>query len=179
MQPYILLANGKQYWFEDPDPAVIDLDVIAGALSRLCRFSGHCKRFYSVAEHSIWVAHCVPEEDRLEALMHDAAESMVVDIPSPLKPLLKDYGDLEALAHKAVFERFGLRYPMPPSVKQADLRMLATERRDLMPPDKETWQVIAGVKPVERRIRDFDNWRGPTYWAAEFKRLWLEWGGQP
>lgn len=175
MDPYILLANGKQWWFENPDPAVIDIDVVAGALSRLCRFSGQTKRFYSVAEHSIAVAGIVPWEDKLEALMHDASEAFVVDVPSPLKPLLKDYPALEEKAHRAVAERFGLRYPWPPSVKQADLVMLATEKRDLMP-GNERWPITDQIEALPERIRQSYTW--PPYWAERFKTLWWQYGGR-
>lgn len=59
MSSAILTATGK--WFDvlNPDPALIDLADIACALSKLCRFGGHCREFYSVAEHSILVSRLV------------------------------------------------------------------------------------------------------------------------
>jgi hypothetical protein len=77
MSSVILTSTGK--WFDvlNPDPALIDLQDIAGALSNLCRYGGHCDRFYSVAEHSILVSRLVRERTGenslagLWALLHD------------------------------------------------------------------------------------------------------------
>lgn len=96
-----------------------------------------------------------------------------------LKPLLKDYAALEEKAHRAIAERFGLRYPWPASVKAADRVMLATEKRDLMPPEDMPWSVLNGVEPLRQRISDIDTWRSHAYWAAEFSSLWAELGGRP
>ncbi|WIM06938.1 MAG: hypothetical protein OHM77_06640 [Candidatus Nitricoxidivorans perseverans] len=53
MSSSILTSTGK--WFDvlKPDPALLDIRDIAAALSKLCRFGGHCTSFYSVAEHSM------------------------------------------------------------------------------------------------------------------------------
>ena len=69
----------------NPDPALIDLRDIAHALGNICRFGGHSRRYYSVAEHSILVASLVPEPLRLPALLHDAAEAYLGDIITPIK----------------------------------------------------------------------------------------------
>src|SRR4051812_33702567 len=66
---------------------------IGHALSNLCRFTGHTARFYSVAEHSLHVWAAVlnlfkgTKRDGLYALLHDASEAYLVDIPRPLKQL--------------------------------------------------------------------------------------------
>lgn len=55
-----------------------------------------CKRAFSVAEHSMWVAKMVPQKYRLHALLHDAHEAYLSDIPKPLKenfPALRDAAD--------------------------------------------------------------------------------------
>lgn len=66
----------------------IDIEDIAHALAHTCRFNGHTRRFYSVAEHSLYVyAACEMEsiQTKLYALLHDAGEAYLPDIPSPIK----------------------------------------------------------------------------------------------
>ena len=49
MQTY----SGVQFWPLDPHHSEINIVDIAHALSNMCRYAGHCREFYSVAEHSI------------------------------------------------------------------------------------------------------------------------------
>jgi hypothetical protein len=116
----------------DPDPAEIHPDDIAHALSLLCRYNGHVDRFYSVAEHCILMSHAVPEEDALWALLHDATEAYVGDMIRPLKRSMPEYRAAEDRVMAAIATHFGLVGPMPASVKDADNRILLTERAALM-----------------------------------------------
>lgn len=151
MKPAILLSNGKYFDFSAPDPSVLDIEVIANALSNICRFTGHVSRFYSVAEHSVRCSYIGPDDEALERLMHDAAESLVNDMASPLKLMggMEAYRAADHAAEAVVAQRFNLVYPWPASVKVADLVMLATERRDLLPPTPEyQWELLNGVTPL-------------------------------
>jgi len=142
----------------DPNPAEIHFADIARALSRLCRYTGHCLHFYSVAEHSV---HCVRvfqshaagdiytdpwlREIAREILLHDAAEAYLGDVASPLKRLLPDYRRLESIMEAAVAERFDLQGHAPEWVKRCDLEMLAREKTDLMPGAGQ-WPILAQIK---------------------------------
>jgi len=102
-------------------PSDIDIVDIAHSLSNLCRFNGHSRKFYSVAQHSCWVAAHCPPEYKLEGLLHDAAEAYIGDVTRPLKQLLGEpYKQLEQSIELAIALRFGLTYPWPDSVKDAD-----------------------------------------------------------
>jgi len=81
---WITTYTGKRFHYLDPQPEEIDIVDIAHALSLTCRFGGHCKEFYSVAEHSIRVAEIVPKEFQLLALLHDAGEAYTGDVQSPI-----------------------------------------------------------------------------------------------
>jgi 5'-deoxynucleotidase YfbR-like HD superfamily hydrolase len=131
MKPTILLSNKEYFDFTSPETSVFTEKEIAHNLSHICRFTGAGK-WYSVAEHSVWVSYLVPTEHQFAALLHDAAEAFLSDISSPLKQLLPDYKVIEERVEREIFERFGLNYPMHPSIKIADLRMLKTEFRDIM-----------------------------------------------
>lgn len=143
MSSAILTATGK--WFDvlNPDPALINLTDIASALSKLCRFGGHCREFYSVAEHSIQVSRLVAQrsgatkEGIAWALLHDASEAYVTDVPRPVKHQIPQYIAIEDAVQKAMAERFRLSWPMPDEVHEADHELLALELRAYMPEQRE------------------------------------------
>jgi 5'-deoxynucleotidase YfbR-like HD superfamily hydrolase len=109
----------------------IDIEDIAHTLSLLCRWGGHCLEFYSVAEHSVRCSYKASKKFKLEALLHDASEAYLVDIPRPIKRNLPDYQRLEQVVEKAISEKFNLPFPTSKEVKIVDNRMLETERRDI------------------------------------------------
>lgn len=140
---WIQLYSGKKFYVLDPHPEDINIEDIAHALSRVCRFSGHVKcEHYSVAQHSVLVSYLCNSEDRLHALLHDASEAYIGDINSVLKktPIFKEYKALEHKLQSMIYERFGLSTTEPISVKQTDLKMLATEARDFMSPLHPEWK---------------------------------------
>lgn len=110
----------------------IDILDIAHHLSLICRFNGACKSFYSVAQHSIFVANILPKESKLAALLHDAAEAYMADVTRPIKysiPRLKVLEERIECKILAKFECVGADWE---AIKRADNVMLATEVRDLM-----------------------------------------------
>ncbi len=139
MPSRILTSTGIRFDVLKPDPNAIHLEDIAHALSHLCRFGGHCRSFYSVAEHSTLVAKAVRvrHEDDLGlarwALLHDASEAYVVDVPRPAKRQLPQYQEMEDAIQQAVAKRFNLPWPMPEEVHRADTDLLALELRAYMP----------------------------------------------
>ncbi len=145
---WIQTWTGKAFRPLRPDPASIDIRDIAHSLSLLCRFNGHCHRFYSVAQHSVIVSHVVPPEHALWGLLHDAAEAYVSDLPRPVKRQVPDFVSFEDRLLEVIMHRFELPWPMPPAVKRADDILLATEQRDLMVDPPQPWGLPADPLPA-------------------------------
>jgi hypothetical protein len=126
------------------DLRVEDVDIldIAHALALTNRFGGHTDVPYSVAEHSIAVAACATE-DKLKALLHDAAEAYLGDICRPTKRRteMAFFNEVERRTLAIIFERFGLTPELPAEIKRIDDAMLERERQAFMPSDPEIWRV--------------------------------------
>lgn len=151
---WILTYTGRHFDFRDPRPEIINIADIGKGLASESRFAGQTQHFYSVAQHSVLASEIVPPEFALEALLHDAAEAYCKDIPTPLKAMLPDYRAIEARVDAAIRRAFGLPEWISREVRQADLTLLATERRDLMISDENTpWPCLAGVRPLAQAIK--------------------------
>lgn len=132
---WIITYSGLKFYHMNPQPEMVTIEDIAHALSQTCRWTGHTKWHYSVAQHSVYCSQIVPGDHRLAALLHDASEAYLGDMNRPLKhftPAGPAYLEIEAPVEKMIFEKFGLPYPMHPSVKEADAQMLYAEKAQLM-----------------------------------------------
>lgn len=130
----IVTFTGRRFWPLDPRACDLCIEDIAHALSLKCRFTGHTRSFYSVAEHSVRVAQIVAPPHRLWALLHDAGEAYLPDVAGPIKDLFPLLVSAEEAILNQVIQHFGLDRRKPPEVKQADKILLATEIRDLIQP---------------------------------------------
>lgn len=165
--------TGKKFWPLDPQPCEVDIRDIAHSLSLQCRYAGHCRKFYSVAEHSVHVSTHLRDfgkEVALWGLLHDAAEAYVVDVPRPLKRFLSGYAQAEQRVMDAICVRYGMSPGMPAVVKDADNRILADEKRQNMA-DLE-WDYVPG--PAIGVKLQF--WQ-PAQAEAEFLRHFIMLGG--
>lgn len=142
---YIRTFTGAKLYWAKVEHFPYNIEDIAHALAMKCRWSGHTKKFYSIAQHSIHVSWNVPRPLRLAALLHDGAEFCMPDFASPLKWYLASEGftqlkELERKVQSGIHRRFGigeLTLEEKQIIKKADTLALATESRDLMPPGSE------------------------------------------
>jgi uncharacterized protein len=159
---WIQTFSGRAFYPLDPQVADVDLVDIAHALSQICRYAGHCRTFYSVAEHSVLLSYAVPYELRRWALLHDASEAYISDIPRPIKPHITGYAAIEDAIMRCVADRFDLIYPEPPELKEYDTRILHNERAALHLAPPKPWDIpgtplpgitIVGLGPQAARHR--------------------------
>jgi hypothetical protein len=139
--PWIQTYSGRRFNPTNPVIGSIVIQDIAHSLSMQCRFNGHCKEFYSVAQHSVLVSHLCDSKDALWGLLHDSSEAYLCDFPSPLKHSGKfdSYIEYENKMQVTICKRFGLDLIEPDSVKIADKKMLSTEARDLLLKIRSDW----------------------------------------
>jgi hypothetical protein len=121
----------------------VRIEDIAHALASTCCFAGLTKTFYSIAQHDYLASMIVPPQDALAALLLNAGEALEQILPGHIG------GEGQAAAD--VLARFGVPTPLPPSVRDADLVLRATEQRD--PPQGETWTQIPEAPPLPLKIQ--------------------------
>ena len=119
----------------NPMPSDFEIYDIAHSLSQLCRFGGHSREFYSVAQHSIRVAAELPSGLQLAGLLHDASEAYLIDVPRPVKKHLPEYCKIEEHLLDVLFKQFGIKLDNKSAelVKTADDAVLWAEWAELMP----------------------------------------------
>ena len=154
---WIQTFTGRQYWPLNPSPDDVRVEDIAHHLGNICRFSGACRRYYSVAEHSVHVSHVVDaatmydaDDNRLlvlAALLHDAEEFVPPhDVARPVKyapecAFLREVGDRNKKAIWAALEMPDVPDPLG-LIKQADNAMLLAEQETLMHAPPAEWTPV-------------------------------------
>ena len=175
---WILTASGNEVDLAYCKPASMTLADVSHALAQINRFTGHARRPYSVAEHSLLVLDIVQHlyapasvHCRLAALMHDAHEAYVGDMSTPAKRQVGDaWATLEHRLERTLRCAWALHtaaHEYRDVIKQADLIALATERAQLLPQSPSLWECLVHVQPVtwvdlmspERCAMTWADWR--------------------
>jgi hypothetical protein len=162
--------GGRQFWPLDPHPEEIDIEDIAAALSKLCRYGGHCLRFYSVAEHCVHVASAARASLAMTALLHDASEAYLSDVIRPIKSRLTNYVEIEAALERAIAVRFGTVCPMPEEVKRLDNAILWTEMLQNMAPPPEPWTKWLTDAPLDITLQFWAPDKAEAEFLTAFRR---------
>lgn len=165
---FIRLHSGKRFHILKPTLREIDIDDISWALSHICRFTGHTRAFYSVAQHCCHVSDMLPDDLKLQGLLHDAQEAYCQDLAQPIKQYLPQYKELELRIEQVVARKFRLSFPMPAAVKTADMTMLVTEMRDVM---RNTDYRLHPFRPLTERIKPWPSLKARREFMRRFNSL--------
>ncbi len=157
-------VSGILFNLIDPDPDQINIEDIAHGLAHNCRWNGHTKRYYSVADHSLrcyW--HYVDQQKMknkkvwpkvaLAILLHDAEESYWSDVIRPIKNL---FPEIEAKMTE-LREMIYYKYDVPVDeelkkyIKEIDNGMLVWEYANVV-----KFNVARGMRPLEAK-KEFLN----------------------
>lgn len=168
---WIQTFKGIKFHPYAPLPEEIDIRDIAHALSMICRFGGHSERFYSVAEHSINVS-MLASECPLRALLHDASEAYLGDIPRPIKSMMPEYVVAEKRLQTVIYETF----EQPAAVDQCkdylhkwDDTMLSTEMQRMMADPPEPWATLPPA--VSCKLHHWSPAKAEYFFLERYERL--------
>jgi hypothetical protein len=185
---WIQTRSGTALNLIDPQPNQVVVDDIAHSLSQLCRFNGHTKRHYSVAEHCVLIAWHLREKGRspviqLDGLLHDAREAYIGDITWPMQQALgmsfrARYKEISNKIHEAILSKLGLSDIIALRteshiVKMADLGILIDERDELLGPPPRAWE-CEDLGPIGAKPVGWDPDTAKTMWLIALDELLKE-----
>lgn len=180
VQPWTLTHSGIKMFYLEPTLKMLSEDDIVHHTSNICRFTGAVSQFYSVAQHSVFVAQLMKKilddegvdrtveywDQILAALIHDAAEYIVNDIATPLKKAIRGkYDWIEMGILRKIFELYGVDWLYHnASIKTADNMALQVERYYLMP-DHPDWPKVPRSQVLYAKPKEM----GPAEARTQFK----------
>lgn len=157
-----LTLSGRSVTAEnDVAPSIVD---IAVGLSRMPRFAGQTRRWWSVLDHTLFGDELVKQEShhdlrraRLAWLLHDAHECVTADVPTPFKDayLRMQQAFLDEDIYDAYFPgRYLEARAFTEFVKVIDRRCLTAEA------------LVVGPPTAEQHPKTFGPFPGYENWAA-------------
>lgn len=174
----IKCSSGNYFDLSKPFDYPFNIAEIAHALSQICRFTGHTKEFYSVAQHSVLVSLFVPKELRFAALLHDAHEAFIGDISTPLKrtfgiEFLEWENDVEGDIRYSIEAFFDVK-TIDPKIQHADLQVLGMEKRDLFIRDDIEWESLKGIEIPSIKITPLSPYESKILFLNQFDSYFKE-----
>jgi len=160
--------TGKHFHLLNPQSDEVDIQDIAHHLSLLCRFTGACRTFYSVAEHSVRVSHIVSPKSQLAALLHDAAETYINDVSRPVKNIIAQIEALDLSLLEFIYQTLQITGFDWNEIKHADDVLVMTEGRDLMV-NSYMWRKVA--EPLPEKIVPMLPREAESLFLARYKYL--------
>jgi len=178
---WIYTYTGKHYHVINPSIDEVDAVDISHALSMLCRWTGHCRAFYSVGQHCVYVSdwlayHNYSKSVQYAGLLHDSPGAYIADLNRPLKhsPGLAGYNDIEHKNMMVIAAALGCQYPFNyEAIKIADAQVAVAEFKTLFPgATMEGWDVAWQRMPsLPFDINPWRPERARSIWMMRFKDL--------
>jgi len=189
--PWIQTFSGRKPSLANPTYDDIHIDDISHALSNICRFTGHCRNFYSVAQHSVIGANFAIKEYKDDTLarlflLHDASEAYLGDLSRPTKRLIRietsEAGIYELYEDRwsdLIYRKFGFVSDLVKQYKakitEIDMRMLFTERNQLLSMfAAEDWQSWGDYEPFSYSISPWTPDIAKKAYLNAFENLWAK-----
>lgn len=173
----IRLRSGIYFDLAKPSASDIQIEDIAGSLSKICRFGGQIDKFYSVAEHSVRCA-MIAESDGIAAkgimavLLHDAAEAFIGDMVKPLKVMIPEYSVIEKNVEIAIGNRFGVNFEQwKEKIQEIDMALLIAEKNVLFSKDDTEWTGESLVRRLELHFTCYEHYLAENYFLKAFHRI--------
>ena len=175
---WLQTATGRRVSVLDPQPEEIFIEDIYPAISKQCRFNGHCDIFYSVAQHCVLGSELAEEwyskDIAKEFLLHDATEAYMGDLIRPVKVMIPEFGTVEARFWRAISNKFNLSYEHTKECQYLDNVMVTWEKRDMLP-NSETWPNLPDITPMKLPKIQSWSWQNAEWeWKERYKKLFLE-----
>ena len=175
--PFIQTLSGRRVNPLDAAPEDIDPADIARGLANTCRFGGHSKAFYSVAQHSVIVCDLLERDgatpdELMAALLHDASEAYLGDLPHPIKHR-SELGAAFKVAEKKLEAVIAERFSLPDAsarVKPRDRALLATERR-IFSEVTWHWPELDGAEELDLEIDPWPPARAHEEFLHHYERI--------
>lgn len=133
------VRSGRLVNLLNPTLDDIDLQDIATSLAQTTRYGGHAPWRYSNLQHSRLVAMLLPEPLKIHGWLHDAPETYIGDLSTPMKRTLESlipdfrqiWSGIEEKFEVLIYKKLGVELPDAETralVKQADLDALVIEQ---------------------------------------------------
>lgn len=161
---HIGLSNGRLINLLAFRPCDVDIKIIAHALSMQCRYGGHTRHHYSVAQHSVYVSQMIEEsggtrKEILAGLLHDGSEAYLQDLVRGIKVGIKDdgqmYAKLEDEIQGMIYRKYGVRRfrEYHHEIKYWDNRVLGAEIKQLIPAKGPWRRLNQALVPAPIKIK--------------------------
>lgn len=153
---FIETYTGRAFYPLAPSIEAVSIIDIAHALSNQCRYSGHTAFFYPTAQHCCLLAEYVVHTggsalDALQILMHDGAETYLVDMPRPVKQHMPVFRQWDHAIQYVIREWMGWgNLPIPSWQDELDSRIIVDERAQIMSRSGNDWG--HNIEPLGIRI---------------------------
>lgn len=155
--PYIHTQGGRWHAFTP----TWNVDWMAHSLAQTARYRGHTDEQYSVAEHSVLVSLLMQEVtggDPREGLFHDATESVLPDVSSPLKQLFPDLVKFEKELDADLRKKFRLPPSKTNECKHADWLALFIESATILPERGADFEDPFNLRPQALKLKEREGW---------------------
>ena len=157
----ILIHSGVLFDVFNPKKEDINIIDIAHGLSNICRYGGHSPKFYSVAQHSVLCSlQDGTLQEQLECLLHDSTETVVGDLPTPIKKNMPEYVKIEDNLMSIISEKFNLSFPLTENTHRVDRLILEFEYKNFFEEpneDFEFWKPEEAKSKFLNRFYELNN----------------------